>query len=153
MGPFYPACLFFACFLSATMAIPQQTGTITTTAAPMAITQSPELWCPYGQTAIYTTDCTMGTPVSYCYSPDPPAECAQGFFPSVWHPDHCMEQSTCFPLREPWITTSCSNGAIPFTTSTIYDGTLAGGYSTVIKGKCSLSDFSRVPFLSPFHRV
>ncbi|KAJ5146213.1 uncharacterized protein N7515_000777 [Penicillium bovifimosum] len=115
------------------MAIPQQTGTITTTAAPMAITQGPELWCPKGQIAIYTTDCTMGTSVSYCYSPDRPVECEQGFFPSVWHPDHCMEQSTCFPLKEPWITTSCSNGAIPFWTSTIYDGTLAGGHSTVIK--------------------
>ncbi|KAJ5562759.1 hypothetical protein N7461_001520 [Penicillium sp. DV-2018c] len=138
MGPFYQVCLFFACFLSATMATPQQTGTTTITAAPMAITTPPKLLCPYGQTAVYTTDCTMGTSVSYCYNPSHSVECEQGFFPSVWHPDHCMEQSTCFPLKEPWITTSCSNGAIPFWTSTIYDGTLAGGHSTVIKGvSCS----------------
>ncbi|KAJ5830124.1 uncharacterized protein N7525_008377 [Penicillium rubens] len=137
MGPLR-VYLFLACFLSATMAIPQQTGSITTAAAPAVITQGPELLCSDGQTAVYTTDCTMGTPISYCFSQEPPLECPQGSFPSVWHPDHCMEQSSCFPLSEPWITTKCSNGAIPYSTSTIYQGTLVGGESTVIRGvSCS----------------
>ncbi|KAJ5470231.1 hypothetical protein N7530_007588 [Penicillium desertorum] len=137
MGPLR-VYLFLAFFLSATMAIPQQTGSITMAAAPAVITQGPELLCSDGQTAIYTTDCTMGTPISYCFSQEPPLECPQGSFPSVWHPDHCMEQSSCFPLSEPWITTKCSNGAIPYSTSTIYQGTLVGGESTVIRGvSCS----------------
>ncbi|KOS46099.1 hypothetical protein ACN38_g2963 [Penicillium nordicum] len=63
------------------MAIPQQTASVTMAVAPAVITQGPELWCPNGQTAVYTTDCTMGTPVSYCFSPEPPIECSQGFFP------------------------------------------------------------------------
>ncbi|CAG8317030.1 unnamed protein product [Penicillium nalgiovense] len=130
--------LFLVFILSATMAIPQQTASITMAAAPAVITQGPELLCSNGQTAVYTTDCTMGTPVSYCVSQKPPLECPQGSFPSVWHPDHCMEQSSCFPLSEPWITTKCSNGAIPYSTSTIYQGTLEGGESTVIRGvSCS----------------
>ncbi|CAI7664389.1 unnamed protein product [Penicillium viridicatum] len=138
MEPFYRLYLFFAFFISATMAIPQQTASITMAAAPAVITQGPELWCPNGQTAVYTTDCTLGTPVSYCFSQEPPIECSQGFFPSVWHPDHCMEESSCFPLSEPWITTQCSNGAVPYSTSTIYEGTLAGGASTVIRAvSCS----------------
>ncbi|OQE92694.1 hypothetical protein PENNAL_c0007G04688 [Penicillium nalgiovense] len=123
------------------MAIPQQTASITMTATPAVITQGPELLCSNGQTAIYTTDCTMGTPVSYCFSQEPLLECPQGSFPSVWHPDHCMEQSSCFPLSEPWITTKCSNGAIPYSTSTIYQGTLEGGESTVIRGSSNYDTF------------
>ncbi|KAJ5794976.1 hypothetical protein N7457_001575 [Penicillium paradoxum] len=123
------------------MAVPQQTTTFTTAAVPAVITQGPELICSNGQTAVYTTDCTLGTPVSYCFSQEPPIECPQGFFPSVWHPDHCMEQSTCFPLSEPWITTKCSNGAIAYSTSTIYEGTLAGEASNVIKAvSCSCAE-------------
>lgn len=135
MEPFCQVYLFLACILSVATAIPQKTATFITTAAPAVITHGPELWCSDGQTAVYTTDCTLGTPVSYCFSQEPPIECAQGFFPSVWHPDHCMEQSTCFSLSEPWITTKCSNGAIPYSTTTLYEGTLAGGASTVIKGE------------------
>jgi hypothetical protein len=149
MGPLR-VYFFLVCFLSATMAIPQQTGSITTAAAPAVITQGPELLCSDGQTAVYTTDCTMGTPISYCFSQEPPLECPQGSFPSVWHPDHCMEQSSCFPLSEPWITTKCSNGAIPYSTSTIYQGTLVGGESTVIRGEFDDSLYmSSFLFISP----
>ncbi|KAJ5804119.1 uncharacterized protein N7518_000422 [Penicillium psychrosexuale] len=132
MEPLHRFYLFLALFISATMAIPHQTSSITKAAASAVITPGPELQCSNGQTAVYTTDCTLGTPVSYCFSPEPPIECSQGFFPSVWHPGHCMEQSTCYPLNAPWITTECSNGGIPYTTSTLYQGTLAGGESTVI---------------------
>ncbi|KAJ5512425.1 hypothetical protein N7463_001977 [Penicillium fimorum] len=142
MGPLHPVYLFLVFFLSATIAIPQQTTSITMAAAPAVITQGPELRCAQGQIAVYTTDCTLGIPVSYCFSQEPPIECAQGFFPSVWHPDHCMEQSSCFPLNEPWITTECSNGAIPYSTSTIYQGTLVGGESTVIRAvSCSCAAY------------
>jgi len=129
--------LFHSFFLSAVMAIPQQTAMITTVAAPATVTQGPELRCSDGQTAIYTTDCTLGTPVSYCFRPEPPIKCSNGYFPSVWHPDHCMEQSACFPLSAPWITTECSNGALAYSTSTIYEGTLLGGESTTITGEKS----------------
>ncbi|KAG0155870.1 hypothetical protein PDIDSM_3043 [Penicillium digitatum] len=146
MEPLRLVCFLLALFISATKAIPQQTASIATMAAPALITQGPELWCPNGQTAVYTTDCTLGTPMSYCFSQEPPIECSRGFFPSVWHPDHCMEQSSCFPLSEPWITTQCSNGAIPYSTSTMFEGTLAGEESTVIKGKFPVS-FSTFSFL------
>jgi hypothetical protein len=127
--------LLVSLFLYVVEAFPQQTAAVTTTAASAMITKGPELICAAGQTAIYTTDCTMGTPVSYCFRPEPPIKCLPGFFPSVWHPEHCMEQSTCFPVTVPWITTECSNGATAYSTSTIYDGTLANGVSTIIKGE------------------
>ncbi|KAJ6155770.1 hypothetical protein N7470_006336 [Penicillium chermesinum] len=80
----------------------------------------------------------MGTPVSFCHKPEAPIKCGHGYFPSVWHADHCMEQSTCFPLDAAWLTTECQHGAIPYTTNTMYDGTLAGGLSTVISAvSCS----------------
>ncbi|CAG8411333.1 unnamed protein product [Penicillium salamii] len=127
-----------AVYFTAVMAFPQQTIVVTTTAAPAQITHGPELVCLENQTAIYTTDCTLGTPISYCFSPEPPISCPWGSFPSVWHPDHCMEESTCYPVTVPWITTSCSNGALPYSTITYYKGTLAGGYSTILKGySCS----------------
>jgi hypothetical protein len=125
------------------VAFPQQTATGTTTAPPATITKAASLTCSAGQTPVYTTDCTMGTPVSYCAIPEPPIQCSDGYFPSVWHPGHCMEQSTCFPLDASWITTKCSNGAIPWTTSTLYEGTLAGGQSTIISGELP-------PLISPF---
>lgn len=115
-------------------AIPPQTPAVTTAEATAMITKG-ELRCSDGQTAIYTTDCTMGTPVSYCFSQEPPIRCSPGSFPSVWHPDHCMEQSTCFPLRAPWIITECSNGAIGYATSTLYSGTMIGGKETTITGE------------------
>jgi hypothetical protein len=139
--------LFISLLLSVVNAIPQQTAALATTAAPATITQGPELRCLEGKTAVYTTDCTLGTPVSYCFSQEPPIQCSSGFFPSVWHPEHCMEQSTCFPLKASWITTKCSNGAIAYSTSTLYEGTLAGGESTTIK--CKKSFFP----LSCFHLV
>ncbi|OGE56990.1 hypothetical protein PENARI_c002G09576 [Penicillium arizonense] len=121
-------------FHSAAIAFPQQTGTVTAYATPAIITPAVALRCSDGQLAIYTTDCTLGTPVSYCSRPEPPMKCPQGFFSSVWHPDHCMEQPTCFPLNAAWITTECSNGALAYATSTLYEGTLAGGQSTIISG-------------------
>lgn len=139
--------LVISLLLSVVIAIPQQTAALATTAAPATITQGPELRCLEGKTAVYTTDCTLGTPVSYCFSQEPPIQCSSGFFPSVWHPEHCMEQSTCFPLKASWITTKCSNGAIAYSTSTLYEGTLAGGESTTIK--CKKSYFP----LSCFHLV
>ncbi|KAJ5198924.1 hypothetical protein N7472_004128 [Penicillium cf. griseofulvum] len=142
MGHLHRVYLFLTFFLSVTIATPQQTASITMSAAPAVITHGLELRCSNGQTAVYTTDCTLGTPVSYCFSQDPPIQCSQGFFTSVWHPDHCMEQSSCFPLSEPWITTECSNGAIPYSTSTIYQGTLVGGESTVIRAvSCSCAPY------------
>ncbi|KAJ6099253.1 hypothetical protein N7467_000788 [Penicillium canescens] len=128
----------FSFFFTAVGAFPQQTAAGTTTATPATITKAASLSCSDGQTAVYTTDCTMGTPTSYCARPEPPIQCSEGYFPSVWHPGHCIEQSTCFPLDASWITTECSHGAIPWTTSTLYEGTLAGGQSTIISAvSCS----------------
>ncbi|KAJ5947929.1 hypothetical protein N7466_000944 [Penicillium verhagenii] len=117
---------------------PQQANAVVTEASPPGVTAAARLRCTDGSTILHTTDCTMGTSVSYCHKPEPPIACDDGFFPSVWHPDHCMEQSTCFPLDAVWITTECSNGAIPYTTKTLYNGILAGGTSTVISAvSCS----------------
>lgn len=128
----------FSFLFTAVVAFPQQTAVGTTTAIPATITKAASLSCSDGQTAVYTTDCTMGTPTSYCARPEPPIQCSEGYFPSVWHPGHCMEQSTCFPVDASWITTECSHGAIPWTTSTLYEGTLAGGQSTIISAvSCS----------------
>jgi hypothetical protein len=129
----------FSFLFTAAMAIPQQTVTAITTAPPSTITKAASLSCSDGQTAVYTTDCTMGTPVSYCMKPEPPISCSAGYFPSVWHPGHCMEASTCYPVDASWITTECSNGGIPWTTKTLYEGTLAGGESTIISGEFFLS--------------
>lgn len=117
------------------LAFPQQTAAATTTAPPSTITKAASLSCSDGKTAVYTTDCTMGTPTSYCAAPLAPISCSEGYFPSVWHPGHCVEASTCFPVDASWITTECSNGAIPWTTKTMYEGTLAGGQSTIISGE------------------
>lgn len=95
------------------------------------------LSCSSGSTILYTTDCTMGFPISYCHSPEPPIQCSSGYYPSVWHPEHCVAESTCYPVDSPYITTKCSNGGIPYTTSTLYEGTLAGGESTTITSKFS----------------
>jgi hypothetical protein len=108
-----------------------------TPAAPM-VTEAPNLRCSDGSTVIHTTDCTMGTPVAYCFKPRPPILCGPGYFPSVWHPGHCLEESTCWPIDADWITTECHNGAYPFSTSTLYEGTLAGGDWTAISGKIAI---------------
>ncbi|OJJ32880.1 hypothetical protein ASPWEDRAFT_174316 [Aspergillus wentii DTO 134E9] len=127
-------------------AIPQQTpsptvtGFISITSPPPSstITPSPSLHCTNGSTVTVTHDCTMGFPVTYCHSPEPPIACPTGSFPSVWHPGHCITASTCYPLDASWIQTKCSNGGIPYTTKTLYAGTLAGGESTVISAvSCS----------------
>lgn len=127
----------FSCLFTAAVAFPQQTAVVTpaTTAPATTITKAASLSCTSGATAVYTTDCTMGFPVSYCHVPEPPIQCSEGYFPSVYHPGHCIEASTCFPVDADWITTECSNGAIPYTTKTLYEGTLAGGESTTISGK------------------
>ncbi|CAI7631544.1 unnamed protein product [Penicillium manginii] len=98
------------------------------------VTEAPyrDLRCSDGSTVLHTTDCTMGTPVVYCFQPPPPITCNHGYFPSVWHPEHCLEESTCFPTDADWITTECHNGAFPFSTSTLYEGTLADGHWTAI---------------------
>lgn len=121
------------------MAFPRETAidtqlqpTMAVTASPPPITEAANLRCFHGSTVLFTTDCTLGTPVSYCHKPRPPIRCKPGFFPSVWHPDHCMEETTCFPLNAAWMTTECSNGAVPLTTRTLFDGTLADGTSTVV---------------------
>ncbi|KAJ5363302.1 hypothetical protein N7541_004146 [Penicillium brevicompactum] len=125
------------------VAFPQQTASAVTTAPPSTITKAASLTCSDGQTAVYTTDCTMGTPTSYCMRPVPPIECSAGYFPSVYHPGHCIEASTCFPVTADWITTECTNGAVPYTTKTLYSGTLAGGESTIISAvSCSCSQDS-----------
>ncbi|KAJ5908602.1 hypothetical protein N7495_001284 [Penicillium taxi] len=111
--------------------IEQASPPVTEVAAP-TVTTAPRLHCSDGSTILHTTDCTMGTSVSFCHKPEPPIKCGKGFFPSVWHPDHCMEQSTCFPVDADWITTECLNGAMPYSTSTLFDGRLSGGESTVI---------------------
>lgn len=135
--------MFIAFLLCATaMAFPKETGVanmaqpaaqVTEAAAP-GTTAEARLRCTDGSTILRTTDCTLGTPVTFCHKKEPPIKCDEGFFPSVWHPDHCMEESTCFPLNAVWITTECSNGGIPYTTKTLFDGTLEGGESTVISG-------------------
>lgn len=133
----------FAILSSALVAVafPQQTpspsalssaGSSTTSPPDSSITPAATLSCSDGSTLVHTTDCTLGTPVSYCYSPPPPIQCPSGYFPSVYHPGHCEEAQTCFPVDASWITTKCSNGGIPWTTSTLYAGTLAGGEMTTI---------------------
>jgi hypothetical protein len=121
------------------LAFPRETGihkqvqpTNVVTAEPPGITEEGSLRCFDGATILHTTDCTMGTPVSFCYKPQPPITCDEGSFPSVWHPDHCMEVSTCFPTDADWITTECSNGAVPLSTETLYSGTLAGEDNALI---------------------
>lgn len=111
-----------------------------TPVTPMVI-EAPNLRCSEGSTILHTTDCTMGTPVVYCYKPPPPIICGPGYFPSVWHPDHCLEESTCFPIDADWITTECHNDAYPFTTSTLYEGTVADSDWTAINSKITLLSF------------
>jgi hypothetical protein len=123
-------------------ALPQQTAspvfasTARSTTSPPAVIITPSpLSCSDGSTVLTTTDCTVGKTISYCYSPPPPIQCSTGSFPGVWHPGHCLTEQTCYPLNAPWITSECSNGGIPYATSTLYEGTLAGGDTTTISGK------------------
>ncbi|KAJ5637123.1 hypothetical protein N7490_007002 [Penicillium lividum] len=134
-----PACTcgFFCVEIMAVLPCEDEDPHVPAVTAPPAITAAPRLYCTDGSTILHTTDCTMGTSVSYCFKPDPPISCEDGYFPSVWHPDHCMEQSTCFPLDAVWITTECSNGAVPYTTTTLYDGMLAGTSTVISAVSCS----------------
>lgn len=139
----FPAFIVSILFFVRVMAFPRETAVVNqspssasvTEAVAPDVTDAARLRCTDGSTVLHTTDCTMGTPISFCHKPQAPIKCDRGYFPSVWHPDHCMEQSTCFPLDATWITTECKNGALPYTTKTMFDGVLAGGHSTVISGK------------------
>lgn len=117
---------------------------VTAIASPPAVTQAPLLHCTDGSTVLHTTDCTMGTPLAYCHKPPPPITCDFGFFPSVWHPDHCLELQTCYPVDADWMVTECSNGAFPYTTSTLYEGTLADGEWTAITSKNKSTRLQRI---------
>lgn len=132
-------------FSITTFAFPRETAiaqnvqlTHAVTAEPPGITSAGTLRCTDGATILHTTDCTMGTPVSFCYKPQPPITCDEGYFPSVWHPDHCMQESTCFPTDADWITTECSNGAYPYSTETLYSGTLAGEGDSIVTCECNI---------------
>ncbi|OOQ89050.1 hypothetical protein PEBR_10422 [Penicillium brasilianum] len=136
---FYSIVILSLTFPITTFAFPRETAidnqvqpTHVVTAEPPGITEQGSLRCFDGATVLHTTDCTMGTPVSFCYKPQSPITCDEGYFPSVWHPDHCMQESTCFPTDADWITTECSNGALPISTETLYSGTLAGGDDAMI---------------------
>lgn len=132
----------YVSLFSTAIASPRETSkaswssvTLTATPAPPTVTEAAIVRCQDGSTILHTKDCTAGTPVSYCHKQMPPITCGPGFFPSVWHPGHCLEEETCFALDADWITTECSNGAYPFTTTTLYEGRLAGGEWTAVSGK------------------
>ena len=48
----------------------QPTAAVTQAADP-EITEAARLHCTDGSTILHTTDCTMGTPVSYCFKEEP----------------------------------------------------------------------------------
>ncbi|OJJ48978.1 hypothetical protein ASPZODRAFT_13719 [Penicilliopsis zonata CBS 506.65] len=125
--------------LAVSVSVSGQTQTQTQTPALQSL-QGPTITssaCPPGSTILHTTDCTYGTSTSYCYSVPTPIQCPSGSYPGVWHPGDCIEQPTCYPVSAAWITTECSHGAVPWTTSTLYAGVL-GGTSTVIRAvSCS----------------
>lgn len=114
--------------------IPSMTSGDITAVPSAAITVSP-LSCTDGSTVLTTTECTVGSTVSYCYSPPAPIQCPTGSFPGIWHPEHCASEQTCYPLNASWITTACSHGGIGYETSTLFVGTLADGETTTISGK------------------
>lgn len=166
MQRLWPAAIISLYFSITAFAFPRETAITpnvqpnhAVTAEPPAITSDGALRCSDGATILHTTDCTMGTPVSYCYKPPPPITCDKGYFPSVWHPGHCMEESTCFPTNAVWITTECSNGAYPYSTKTLYSGTLAGGDDTIITCERNISLHYLVranslqPLPAPVHRI
>lgn len=133
-------------FSITTFAFPRETAiaqnvqpTHAVAAEPPGITSEGTLRCSDGATILHTTDCTMGTPVSFCYKPRPPITCDEGYFPSVWHPDHCMQEPTCFPTDADWITTECSNGAYPYSTETLYSGALVGEDDAIVTCECNIS--------------
>lgn len=139
MEKLYLVAIISLTFSIATLAFPRETAinqnvqpTHAVTAEPPAITAEGTLRCTDGATVLHSTDCTMGTPVSFCYKSQPPITCDEGYFPSIWHPGHCMQESTCFATDADWITTECSNGAYPYSTETLYSGTLAGEDNAIV---------------------
>jgi hypothetical protein len=102
------------------------------------ITTAPGLTCTGGSTVLFTQECTYRIPISYCHSPETPISCGPSSFPTVWYPARCFTASTCYPVDAYFITTECTFGGIPYSTSTLYQGTLAGGESTAITNvQCS----------------
>jgi hypothetical protein len=112
--------------------LPPSSDVSSTTESTSLITTAPGLTCTGGSTVLYTEECTYRYPISYCHSPEPPISCGPSSFPSVWHPVRCFTASTCYPVDADFITSECSFGGIPYSTSTLYQGTLAGGESTTI---------------------
>lgn len=100
--------------------------------SPSPTTTAPGLTCTGGSTVLFTEECTYRTPISYCHSPEPPISCGPSSFPSIWYPVRCFSASTCYSVEASFITSECSFGGIPYSTSTLYQGTLAGGESTII---------------------
>lgn len=92
---------------------------------------STSLHCTSGSTVLHTQDCTYGFPISYCYSSPPTPNCSTGYYPSVYYPERCFSESTCFPV--PTTTSACNQGNTAYSTHTNYNGTLAGGKHTVIE--------------------
>ncbi|KAI9727415.1 MAG: hypothetical protein M1834_008421 [Cirrosporium novae-zelandiae] len=121
-----------------TNALPQQTPAPTTstpangTSTTFSTATITPLSCTSGSTVKTTTDCTYGNTYSFCYSAPPPLECPTGYYPGTYQPGHCEVASTCYALTAAWITTECTGGQVPYSTSTLYQGTLAGGTSTII---------------------
>lgn len=102
------------------------------------VTTAPGLTCTGGSTVLFTEECTYRYPISYCHSPEPPITCGPSSFPSIYYPVRCFSQSTCYPVDAAFITSKCTFGGIPYLTSTLYEGTLAGGDSTTITNvQCS----------------
>lgn len=97
-----------------------------TTSAPPPITTAPNLTCTDGSTVTFTNECTLGFPISYCTKPQPLTSCPPSSFPGTYHPGHCETAQTCYPVDAYWLTPSCSNGAIPSSTETLFTGTLSG---------------------------
>jgi hypothetical protein len=133
--------LLAACAASA---LPEQTPLPTspaagTTATPTTqstslITTAPGTTCPPGSTIHTTTDCTAGTRTfTYCREITP-VTCASSSFPfSQLIGGKCDGYFTyCLTVEPFWVTPTCTAGLIPYSTTTLYEGTLAGGESTTI---------------------
>jgi len=106
----------------------------TTTLLSSTITSAPQsLHCTNGSTAVTTTDCTYGGTYSFCYKAPPPLTCSESSYPSSYDCGECEICTGCFPVNATYLTTTCSNnGEFPYTTNTIFNGTLAGGTTTTI---------------------
>ena len=128
--------------------LPQQTESPSLTQSPSPYpattplttitTSKPQsLQCTNGSTVRTTTDCTVGRTYSFCYSQPPPLACPPSSYPSSYDCGECDTCTSCFSVSAPYLTTTCDphNGEFPYSTVTIYNGTLAGGTSTTILRK------------------